>query len=70
MQNIPRYQWINLAVVDFEGEAMRWYRWLTRIRPILEWDEFLDEVIIRFGDTSFTNYEVELKNLRQRGKEN
>lgn len=31
------------------------------------WDEFEDELRTRFGESSFTNYDVSIKDLRQKG---
>lgn len=56
-----------VSVIYFEDEAMCWYRWLRYRMKDHIWDEFEDEIMTRFGESSFTNYDVSLKDLRQKG---
>ncbi|CAN6454910.1 unnamed protein product [Victoria cruziana] len=66
-QRVPRAQWVGVSVIHFEEEAMRWYKWLRHRREDPTWEEFEEELMIRFGESSFINYDVSLKDLKQKG---
>uniref|UniRef100_A0A5K1CDP3 Retrotransposon gag domain-containing protein n=1 Tax=Nymphaea colorata TaxID=210225 RepID=A0A5K1CDP3_9MAGN len=66
-QQVPRDLWVSIAVFHFEGEAMRWYNWNYRGLPEPPWEELVQEVLDRFGESAFHDYEIELKALYQRG---
>ncbi|KAF3792666.1 hypothetical protein EJ110_NYTH11284 [Nymphaea thermarum] len=44
---------------------MQWYHWWIDLNSQANWDQFKAELLLRFGNTSFVNYEVELRNLKQ-----
>ncbi|KAF3773164.1 hypothetical protein EJ110_NYTH55985 [Nymphaea thermarum] len=64
-QGIHENHKIMLAVMYFEGEAMQWYHWWIDLNSQANRDQFKAELLLRFGNTSFVNYEVELRNLKQ-----
>ncbi|XP_031490447.1 uncharacterized protein LOC116257642 [Nymphaea colorata] len=66
-QQVPRDLWVSIAVCHFEGEAMRWYNWNYRGLPEPPWEELVQEVLDRFGESAFHDYEIELKALYQTG---
>ncbi|CAN6448829.1 unnamed protein product [Victoria cruziana] len=66
-QRVPRAQWVGVSVIHFEEEAIRWYKWLRHRREDPIWEEFEEELMIRFGESSFINYDVSLKDLKQKG---
>ncbi|KAF3778085.1 hypothetical protein EJ110_NYTH44255 [Nymphaea thermarum] len=64
-QEVREDKKITTTMIYFEGAAMRWYRWYKRKNPVMVWETFSNAILARFGVSSFTNYHVELINLKQ-----
>ncbi|KAF3772046.1 Retrovirus-related Pol polyprotein from transposon 297 [Nymphaea thermarum] len=46
-------------------QAIEWYCFWEEDFPNATWDFFKEELLPRFGDTTYVNYEIELRNLKQ-----
>ncbi|XP_031475552.1 uncharacterized protein LOC116247516 [Nymphaea colorata] len=64
-QMIPDEEWLQTSILHFDGEARRWYRWLKLKEPVTTWGEFKEALMLRFGESSYVDYNIELRNLRQ-----
>ncbi|XP_031479939.1 uncharacterized protein LOC116250456 [Nymphaea colorata] len=64
-QMIPREEWLHTATLHFDGEARRWLRWLKMKEPVETWGEFREALTLRFGESAYVDYDIELRNLRQ-----
>ncbi|KAF3774637.1 hypothetical protein EJ110_NYTH52673 [Nymphaea thermarum] len=64
-QEITEQHKIRLAKMYLEEEAMEWYCFWEEDFPNSTWDVFKKELLLRFGDTSYVNHEIELRNLKQ-----
>ncbi|XP_031479944.1 uncharacterized protein LOC116250461 [Nymphaea colorata] len=62
---IPDEEWLQTSILHFDGEARRWYRWLKLKEPVNTWGEFKEALVLRFGESSYVDYDIELRNLRQ-----
>ncbi|KAF3772000.1 hypothetical protein EJ110_NYTH57288 [Nymphaea thermarum] len=45
--------------------AIEWYCFWEEDFPNATWDFFKEELLLRFGDTTYVNHEIELRNLKQ-----
>ncbi|KAF7828429.1 Ty3/gypsy retrotransposon protein [Senna tora] len=61
----PSDQKIQVASFHMEGPAYKWYKWICQNKPNLTWNEFLDELLLRFGFTLYENPKTALKQLTQ-----
>ncbi|KAF3778106.1 hypothetical protein EJ110_NYTH44218 [Nymphaea thermarum] len=64
-QLIPEEEWLQTSTLHFDGEARRWYRWLKLKEPVNTWEEFKEALLLRFGESSYVDYDIELCNLKQ-----
>ncbi|XP_049932541.1 uncharacterized protein LOC126409878, partial [Nymphaea colorata] len=64
-QEVREDKKITTAMIYFEGAAMRWYRSYKRKNPVMVWETFSNALLARFGVSSYTNYHVELINMKQ-----
>ncbi|XP_031479935.1 uncharacterized protein LOC116250452 [Nymphaea colorata] len=64
-QEIAEQHKIRLAKMYLEEEAMQWYCFWEEDYPNATWDLFKDELLLRFGETTYVNHEIELRNLKQ-----
>ncbi|XP_031505670.1 uncharacterized protein LOC116267875 [Nymphaea colorata] len=64
-QHVPRNEWIIMAEMYIEGEAMSWYLWYTHNHQNMEWDQLKADLQVRFRESTHIDYDVELKNLQQ-----
>ncbi|KAF3771612.1 hypothetical protein EJ110_NYTH60024 [Nymphaea thermarum] len=48
-----------------EKVAIEWYCFWEEDFPNATWDFFKEELLLRFGDTTYVNHEIELRNLKQ-----
>ncbi|KAF3791767.1 hypothetical protein EJ110_NYTH13378 [Nymphaea thermarum] len=58
-------EWLQTSVLHFDGEARRWYRWLKHNEPVTDWEDFKDALLLRFGESAYVDYDIELHNLKQ-----
>ncbi|KAF3778105.1 hypothetical protein EJ110_NYTH44217 [Nymphaea thermarum] len=64
-QEIAEQHKIRLAKMYLEEEAMLWYCFWEEDYPNATWDLFKDELLLQFGETTYVNHEIELRNLKQ-----
>ncbi|KAF3783212.1 hypothetical protein EJ110_NYTH32579 [Nymphaea thermarum] len=64
-QMIHEEDWLQTATLLFDGKARRWLRWLKLKEPVNTWDEFKEALILRFGASSYVDFDIELRNLKQ-----
>ncbi|KAF3789047.1 hypothetical protein EJ110_NYTH19744 [Nymphaea thermarum] len=64
-QFVQEEEWLQTSVLHFDGEARRWYRWLKHNEPVNDWEEFKDALLLRFGESAYVDYDIELRNLKQ-----
>ncbi|KAF3789255.1 hypothetical protein EJ110_NYTH18959 [Nymphaea thermarum] len=64
-QFIQEEEWLQTSVLHFDGEARRWYRWLKHNELVNDWEEFKDALLLRFGESTYVDYDIELRNLKQ-----
>nr|GEW17260.1 hypothetical protein [Tanacetum cinerariifolium] len=59
----------RLKVVGFnlKGDAIEWFRWMTRNNLVTSWDGFLDSVRNRFGSSKYEDPQGVLSKLLQPG---
>ncbi|KAF3782907.1 hypothetical protein EJ110_NYTH33455 [Nymphaea thermarum] len=64
-QFVQEEEWLQTAVLHFDGEARRWYRWLKHNEHVADWEEFKDAILLRFGESAYVDHDIELRNLKQ-----
>ncbi|KAF3792123.1 hypothetical protein EJ110_NYTH12211 [Nymphaea thermarum] len=64
-QIIPKEDSLQTSILHFDGEARRWYRWLKHNQPIMDWELFKEAWLLRFGESTYVDYDIELRNLKQ-----
>jgi hypothetical protein len=64
-QNIRAAQRVQLAAFHLEGIALQWFRWLTKFRGPLTWDELTQAISLRFGPTEYEDPFEALTRLKQ-----
>ena len=52
-KQIEPQQQVQLASFHLEKHALQWYRWYTKNKGPLHWDEFTKAVLNRFGPTDY-----------------
>ncbi|KAF3790948.1 hypothetical protein EJ110_NYTH15471 [Nymphaea thermarum] len=52
-------------MMHFKEEALHWFQWINEREPNQMWDQFRAELIERFEKSSYRDFNVQLKNLRQ-----
>lgn len=58
-------QWIRICTVHFEDEPMEWFTGWAHDRDSFTWDEFVNALENRYGESIFRSPGIELKDLRQ-----
>ena len=64
-QNIRAAQRVQLAAFHLEGIVLQWFRWLTKFRGPLTWDELTQAISLRFGPTEYEDPSEALTRLKQ-----
>ncbi|KAF3774859.1 hypothetical protein EJ110_NYTH52125 [Nymphaea thermarum] len=64
-QEITKQHRVRLAKMYLEEDAMEWYCFWEEDFPNATWEVFKDELLLRFGDTTYVNHEIKLRNLKQ-----
>ncbi|KAF3791957.1 hypothetical protein EJ110_NYTH12896 [Nymphaea thermarum] len=64
-QNIIEVHKVQLAKMYLEEEAIQWYCWWEEDNENPTWDLFKEEILLRFGETTYVNYVIELQKLKQ-----
>jgi hypothetical protein len=58
-------QQVQLASFHLEGIALQWYRWLTKFRGPLTWEELTKAIQQRFGPIDYEDPSEALTHLKQ-----
>ena len=64
-QNIRAAQRVLLAAFHLEGIALQWFRWLTKFRGPLTWEELTQAISLRFSPTEYEDPSEALTRLKQ-----
>jgi hypothetical protein len=64
-QNIDAPQRVQLASFHLSNVALHWYRWYTKNRGQLRWNEFVKALLHRFGQTDYEDPSKALSRLKQ-----
>jgi hypothetical protein len=64
-KNIHHQQRVQLASFHLEDDALQWHRWLSKFMGHLNWSEFTQVVLHRFGPTDYEDPSEALTRLRQ-----
>lgn len=57
---------LQLASFYMTGPALQWFRWMYQAHQLCSWDQFVRDLELRFGPSTYQNPEVALYKLRQR----
>ncbi|XP_031502082.1 uncharacterized protein LOC116265541 [Nymphaea colorata] len=55
------------GAMNFEGVAIRWYRWLVAQHGRADWRSLIVAMAQRFGPSAYIDYNIELSKIRQKG---
>ncbi|CAA0837972.1 Unknown protein, partial [Striga hermonthica] len=62
---------VKYAAYYLDGEANVWWQWLTSVyrgrRQVIRWNNFVRELLTRFGTSDYHNYNEALSRIRQTG---
>lgn len=47
-----------------KGNALSWFKWMYQNHQLTDWHSFTRALELRFGPSSYDNYQVELFKLR------
>jgi hypothetical protein len=64
-KRIEHTQQVQLASFHLEKLALQWYRWFTRDRGPMNWEEFTKVILQRFGPTDYDDPSEALSTLKQ-----
>ena len=64
-KNIHHQQRVQLASFHLEDDALQWHCWLSKCMGHLNWSEFTQAVLHRFGPTDYKDPSEALTRLRQ-----
>ncbi|KAF3789750.1 hypothetical protein EJ110_NYTH14101 [Nymphaea thermarum] len=62
---VPRDEWIETAAANMTGEATSFYLWFHHKTVDPTWEQFKRGLQLRFGDSTFIDYDEDFKNLVQ-----
>lgn len=58
-------QRLKSVALNVEGEAGTWFLAYYKTHPRVSWTQFVEDIEIRYGDSSFTNVLAEFNRLQQ-----
>ena len=58
---------LQIAPLYFDGKALCWYQWRRKNTKIDSWDNFLESLQVRFGQSELEDYQGKLSKLVQVG---
>lgn len=64
---IPLDQRLSMAAFYMKGEALSWFKWMYNNGQLTSWSSFTHALELRFGPSSYDNYQAELFKLKQTG---
>ena len=60
-------EWVTVASINLRGVAAHWSKSFKKSKEMVEWGEFMEGLVARFGESQLTDYKEELFKLRQGG---
>ncbi|KAF3778102.1 hypothetical protein EJ110_NYTH44207 [Nymphaea thermarum] len=63
--HVPEEEWIEKGTTNKTGEATTHYLWFDHNTADPTWDKYKASLQLQFGDTTFIDYDEDLKNLVQ-----
>ncbi|KAF4362503.1 hypothetical protein G4B88_023916 [Cannabis sativa] len=67
LQRFNNEEMVEAATISFEGKALTWFRWETRRRPILLWEDLKLLLLNKFRNTSKGSLHEQFFEFRQSG---
>ncbi|KAF3774999.1 hypothetical protein EJ110_NYTH51645 [Nymphaea thermarum] len=64
-QHVPRDEWIEMAAANMTGDATEFCMWFDHKYREPTWEQFRASIQLCFGDSTFVDYDEDLKNLVQ-----
>lgn len=65
--NTAEAQRLQIVCLYLDGKALCWFRWLETSGLLTTWDDFLQQVKLRFGSSRFEDHMGNLSKLVQKG---
>nr|VVW92635.1 unnamed protein product [Nymphaea colorata] len=62
---VPQDEWIEIATANMTGEATTHYLWFDHKTADPTWEKYKASLQLQFGDSTFIDYDEDLKNLVQ-----
>ncbi|XP_031490495.1 uncharacterized protein LOC116257681 [Nymphaea colorata] len=63
--HVPEEEWIEIATANMIGEATTHYLWFNHNTDVQTWVKYKASLQLQFGDSTFIDYDEDLKNLVQ-----
>ncbi|XP_031472818.1 uncharacterized protein LOC116245329 [Nymphaea colorata] len=63
--HVPEAEWIEIATANMTGEATTHYLWFNHNNEEQTWEKYKASLQLQFGDSTFIDYDEDLKNLVQ-----
>lgn len=64
---IPFEQRLSMTAFYMKGDALGWFKWMYRNNQLTDWHSFTRALELRFGPSSYDNFQAELFKLKQSG---
>ncbi|KAF3774125.1 hypothetical protein EJ110_NYTH53840 [Nymphaea thermarum] len=64
-ESISQRQETNLDPSSPNRLPTRWYRWLKHNGTVEDWEAFKETLLLRFGESTYVDYDIEMWNLEQ-----
>ncbi|CAA0811047.1 Unknown protein, partial [Striga hermonthica] len=69
INDVPRYERVQIAAYHLDGEANVWWQWVMHKNhgEYMRWRDFEKELIMRFGSSDYHDYNEALSRIKQVG---
>ncbi|CAA0822095.1 Unknown protein, partial [Striga hermonthica] len=69
INDVPRYERVQIAAYHLDGEANVWWQWVMHKNhgEYMRWRDFKKELITRFGSSDYHDYNEALSRIKQVG---
>ncbi|CAA0810409.1 Unknown protein, partial [Striga hermonthica] len=69
INDVPRYERVQIAAYHLDGEANVWWQWMMHKNhgEYIRWRDFEKELITRFGSSDYHDYNEALSRIKQVG---
>jgi len=65
--SIPHENRLALASFYMKGDALSWFKWMHQNNQLFDWSSFAKALELRFGPSTYENFQAQLFKLRQYG---